>query len=1138
MNQPNTLFHIPPMDDLVDCFRAPMPSQAFVPDAHGLLEGWPSFHVSRADPDGGYAPHTYTIRFEVDTPVDCTLRIGCIVSTPRMPDISIDVNGHGGMVYPYPTPSEDREIKPRHALHAAIYNREDIAVFLPAALLLPGENTLSLTAVDDGPYLRVDNEQAILRLDRMADACGFHYGALSLEAANEPPAPLRTMRPGVVYLRQGGALVEKCAFVFSLGVHEESIAGEIQLQWADGSLTVPYTCEPTAFGQYRIEFLLPDGAGEVAYAVTGPAACEGTFRRRRKWHVFTTPHAHTDIGYTHRQWEVAERMSRNLDTALAQFAGENGDFFSYILDSAWSLEDFLQTRGPKAAQQVIEAARQGKLGIPANYVDLLSQFASLEDLIHNGDFTERLLTPEGLLADRVDMVDVASAPQSYPTLLAGMGVRYFLHADNQDRGPFRFNGGLHRKSPFWWEGPDGSRILTWLSRMYCELKKVCGSPGSVPAAMRGLEMWLMDYERDDYAPDAVLLYGMEADNTDIDVRMAAFQREWGEYAEYPKLIPSDGSSFFAHVLPYGDSFAVYNGDEGAYWEDGAASSFLESTQVRQAQAQLKCAETLESLYCLHAGGMRFPAEQYDATWQQVLLYDEHTWGAFLSGSDPDSLLQRDQWAIKQHMARAAHQGGLRHLSRAATRISQMWNNGGREIVAYNPYSFPLGGTVEVEFANGETITDAQGRELAWHARHVGRTQTIARVALPEIAPLAYARFPLRPIAAQHAGGGAQTVSAGPRVTLENEHYRVEVDAEAGAIRSLFDKALDRELCETGALAGRLLYATGGEGSTLLGNHAGLRTDGAHILPAMHVTARRAERTAVDTRVILAGTAPLGRVEVTFSLPHGEKRLDIAYAYEKAATNSPEAVYVDFPFALPEDTPILSDSQVGWVDWQEGVLPGACREWLPLQTSMLARAKDCDIQIASPDAFLFTVGTPVMGKWISDLPVRGGRILSYVLNNYWRCNYLGQQGGTFRFRYAITSAKSIAYADAFRFGWAHRQGLYAQRMSYQEFREDVPAVFQPEAGSPLLRTDSDHIFVNTIRGARREGAYLIRLLECDGRAGSITLTLPRRCAWQTADHLERPLGDVQPATDTLTLTLDAWQVRSLLIHPEYTGGNPS
>lgn len=1126
-------FTTPPMEEMEDCFRAPMASREFCPE-RGVLRGWPSFHASQADPDGGYENHTYTVRFPMKEPARCALCLEIVASTPRLPDILLSVNGRQGMLYPCLKPCPEREIKPAHALHAAIYSKERLVIPIGEELLVRGENTLSITAVDDKDYFRVDNPQAILRLDRMASACGFHYGLLALYCdPEEDSLPQASMRPGVVYVKSGDELKEKCVCVLTpsfTGKAPEEFMGTIFLSFEGGSMTLPYAFQNLGLGQYCVPFLLSDGQGEVTYRVTGAVNAEGTFMRRRKWKVYTTPHAHTDIGYTHRQWEVAERMNRNLDTALAMLEGENRESFSYILDSSWALDDFLDTRGMDALPRLIAAVREGKLGIPANYVDLLTQFASLEDLIHNGDFSQSLLAPYGLAADRADMVDVASATGAYPTILNGMGVKYLLHADNQDRGPFRLNGGLHRKSPFWWEGPDGSRILTWLARMYCELKKVCGSPGSVPAAERGLDMWLKEYEREDYAPDAVILYGQEADNTDLDIRMAAFQKAWGEYAEYPKLIPSDGSSFFEYVLTYGDTFPVYRGDEGAYWEDGAASSLLASVLVRKAQAGLKCAETLESLAVLHTPGAHFPAEQYAAAWKHVLLYDEHTWGAFLSGSDPDSLLQRDQWRVKENMALQAFDLKEKMLLKAAARMSLMWNNNGREVVVYNPYGFPLSGLTEVEFGIRETVIDADGVELYWRKIRETSTQVVAEVLFPEIPPLSYRRFPLRQRLPADAGGESCRLPNGPRILLENEFYKAVIDAEAGWITSLYDKELNRELCEGHQGLGRLLYARGGIGTTLLGNHAEYTKAGAHVSEGFFPESCQAEETPVGLRAVITGRAVLGSAKVAFSLPKGIKRLDICWEYEKKATDHPEAVYTAFPLGVGDDAKVFSDSQVGWVDWQEGVLPGACREWLPLQTSMLVRDEGLDIQIASPDAFLFTVNQPVMGLWESELNVRGGRLYSYAMNNYWRCNYLGRQGGTFVLRYSITSAHTIPFEKAFAFGWAARQGLYAQRMSYQEFRTGVPDKLMDRAGGTMMRAESDHIFVNTLRGTDRVDCFLLRLMECGGRAGEIALALPGCLHYREASHLGRPMGEKRAAAGgSFTVAMAPWQVKSLLMY---------
>jgi alpha-mannosidase len=84
------------------------------------------------------------------------------------------------------------------------------------------------------------------------------------------------------------------------------------------------------------------------------------------------------------------------------------------------------------------------------YVDLLTQYAALEDLIRNNEFSESFLRPAGLATDFASVVDVASLSGALPTVLAGAGVRYLVHANNQDRGPFRLNRSRARGQPICW----------------------------------------------------------------------------------------------------------------------------------------------------------------------------------------------------------------------------------------------------------------------------------------------------------------------------------------------------------------------------------------------------------------------------------------------------------------------------------------------------------------------------------------------------------------------------------------------------------------------------------------------------------------------------------------------------------------
>lgn len=357
--------------------------------------------------------------------------------------------------------------------------------------------------------------------------------------------------------------------------------------------------------------------------------------------------------------------------------------------------------------------------------------------------------------------------------------------------------------------------------------------------------------------------------------------------------------------------------------------------------------------------------------------------------------------------------------------------------------------------------------------------------------------------------------AAPVQTLENAFYNIKVDTQTAEIIYLFDKTQNCELCQKGI--GALVHAVGSQNSTLLGNHHKYRIIPPEEIRGFTVSQARMETCSLGQTLLISGQASYGPVDVRFFQPRHQKRLDLSYRVNLQVHTYPEALYVDFDFDLPEDTRILSDSQTTWVDWTNDTMPGACKEWLPLQSAILLKAKHQAVQIASPDAFLFTVGQPVQGLW--------------------RSNYLSQESGVITFRYALTNDSEISFEEAHRFGWAQRQGLFAQRMSYQEFREDVAPPFDAASGAQFLEASSSHISLHTMYGSRKEtGAFVVRLTENAGRAGNIRLRHNSLVSCQFIDHLERPDGPVQPCEKgELIIKMQPWQVRSVLLRFEPATG---
>jgi hypothetical protein len=622
------------------------------------------------------------------------------------------------------------------------------------------------------------------------------------------------------------------------------------------------------------------------------------------------------------------------------------------------------------------------------------------------------------------------------------------------------------------------------------------------------------------------MYGQEADNTELDPQPVSFLDRWNETYAFPRLHPSSVTDFFRDVeARFGADLARVRGDGGAYWEDGVLSSIAPTIAVRSVQASLPAAETLESLAVLLNRDSAFPEGNYRDAWRQVLLYDEHTWGAAMSMTDPDSWMQRDQWAIKEHMARSAAQWSDRLLHGAAVRHSLRWNATGREVVVYNPHSWEISGPAAVEVARGEHPVDSRTGSPA-AMRQVGTTATQQQVELwvDRLPGLSFRRFTLEPEPPREANRLQAPV-------LENAYYRLEVDVEAGCVRRWQDRTLGREMVDGGGPGlGRFLYAEGGEGTRLTNNRTDLPVGNPGLLEEFQLEAWMAEESTYGQTLRMQGTVPAGTLQIEWVLPASARWIDVRYRYEKRPVAGREAAYIAFPLALPHAT-VLSDSQLGWVNWQEDELPGGAKEWLPLQSSILARGDGVDVLLCSPAIPIFCIGDIVRGRWPRERDLSGGRLYSYLLNNYWHTNYKAQQGGIIEFSYRLMSDTDISLDRAFREGKAARRPIYAHRMGFQAFREPV-APYGGAEGT-LARVTPETVSLSTLRPARRGGGWTVRLQETAGRADVAQIRIegvPIESAWST-DLLGGTLRPLDVGDDgAVTIPVEPWGLASVRLMP--------
>src|SRR5881275_57040 len=331
----------------------------------------------------------------------------------------------------------------------------------------------------------------------------------------------------------------------------------------------------------------------------------------RRWTLYWIASSHTDVGLTGLQEESLEVHRRNLDAALARLPAHTD--FCWTAECALQVISFVENRTPRAGEALARALRDGRVGFSAVFAQLLT------GLLDHETFA-RVFWPAGLYAREhglgyraAQLADVPGQVLTFPTLLAASGVRYLASGVNPERaapllspadaaraqlgGAGGGGAGDWTTYPqlYWWEGPDGSRVLHWRAYHYGDALRFGFDVG--PDAMaRRLSDWLLTNPvlvSPGYPYDVALLYGAQWDNALMDERLVDNFEEFRRRYAYPRLVAGRAEDFFRDVeRRFGTKLPVRRGDTGLYWEDGAASTAAELAHYRATQLAARALELL------------------------------------------------------------------------------------------------------------------------------------------------------------------------------------------------------------------------------------------------------------------------------------------------------------------------------------------------------------------------------------------------------------------------------------------------------------------------------------------------------------------------------------------------------------------
>jgi len=362
---------------------------------------------------------------------------------------------------------------------------------------------------------------------------------------------------------------------------------------------------------------------------------------------------------------------------------------------------------------------------------------------------------------------------------------------------------------FWWQSPDGSRLLTYFPHDYA------GGIDAEPLAT-DVSIWMPSIYGKNIPekPEMMHLYGVGdhgggptrimLDNTD-QLRAAD--------AVYPKLEFSFARDFFSDLEKKLPSMQVPTWDGELYfaYHRGVFTTQAETKRrIRRAEETVLNAEKFASLASLY--GRPYPQDGMELTWKNLLFDHFHD-------IMPGSGIAVNYLEAKRNLEdvdRAANDVTVGSLREIAAHVNTQGE--GAPIMIFNSLSWPRTEVTEVEAqlpapAQQVEVVDSTGKQVESQLLSVDAETHRAHFLLLSNTPaMGFQTYFVRAAAKASAVHSVLKASAD---ALENEFFRVKIDPQTGCVTSLFDKrsgteALAPAETETGgsktSICGNLLQA--------------------------------------------------------------------------------------------------------------------------------------------------------------------------------------------------------------------------------------------------------------------------------------------------------------------------------------------
>jgi len=1017
---------------------------------------------------------------------------------------------------------------------------------------------------------------SVFTAPRNAEAQRARVGGVRQDQVSAGDTSLKfvSIEPTVLFTGQQDSLVQ----VVNVKIENTAEPVEAELQ-----VKLNSTCTSTALGTIQkgeatFQLSVPDSreSASIEFLLTAGGKTQDNrkmpWQPRRHWRVYIVPITHHDLGYTDTIENVLNKYDSFYDDIL-RFCQDTEDYpeeskYRYTVEGAWSVQHFIENRTPADIEKLGKYIKQGRIEIGALFGNEISNLCGHEELMRLMYPSFRLKRKYGAEILTGSITDIPGLSWGLPTVLAGAGVKYFfaglptyfewgrndIHTFWDEAAILRHG----RPDAFYWQGPDGEKVLVYYQGSYGFFKRVVG-PDSYQEVIDSLPGMLDELEKKGSPFDVVRYIHNGVDNYPPDVKISHIVREWNSKWVYPQLIVATNSMFFTELEKQCHDIRTFRGElPDTDYVVGTISTARQTGINRLTHDRLHCAEKFATIASL-VSDYTYPAEEIRRAYDNMLLYDEHTWGK----DYPTGKVQDWAWHEKSHYAYKA----------ASLTESVLWDSletiarrvelaePGRHIVVFNPLSiertdivrvprFDARGAFElIDEQTGEAVPhqivelDSPLAPVPYAAQRYARGQfekheLFDLVFVAEgVPPLGYKTYRLLP--KQKDAPAAGGVSVGDNA-LENRFFKVTLDAATGAVASIYDKELSQEIVDQDAVDKVNQFVA-----------RWVQTGKREGLSSAKIT--KGQSGPVYGSLVVHGAGPgCPQLIQEVILYDRIRRIDFANRILKDSTPLLE-IYFAFPFKIENPQfrfegsnsviEPLRDQFSGsnsnyyavqhWADVSDGQV-GVTLSAVESHLLEFAGLWPCYVSQAhhgvTPPDFgrAFVKRPPAPGRGLISPATCGrgqGHIYAFVINSNFRTNFQPVQQDDMLFHYSVTTHKGGWKQGRCRdFGWSAANPLVGVVVEGKSAKGGL------EKTMSFCRVDVPNVFLLTFKRAEDGNGLIIRLIETEGQEVTAKVALPHlaiKKAWRT-NLVEENEGELSCSEHSVTVPIKAFGISTIRI----------